>query len=712
MKQILQDISKGETILLEAPAPNSKPGSLLINTSISLVSAGTERMLVDFGKSSYVEKAKKQPDKVKMVIDKIKTDGLATTVNAVKSKLAKPIPLGYCNVGVICEVGKGVEGFRVGERVVSNGPHAEVVSIAKNLCVKIPDDVDDETASFVVVASIGLQGIRLAKPSLGEAFVVTGVGLIGLLIVQMLRANGCRVLAIDYDEDKLAIAKSYGAEICNPKKGEDPVSSGMSFSRGKGVDGVIITASSVSNEPISHAANMSRKCGRIIMVGVTGMKLDRSEFYQKELSFQVSCSYGFGRGDKKYEENGLDYPYGLVRWTVKRNFQAVLDMMSNGSIDVSKLISFRYKFDNALKAYEKLLEDKSIIGILLEHDIDLKLRHKNTIQLKEKLSFDSSKPIVGFIGAGNYASRVLIPAFKEAGAQLHTISTSGGVNGVTHGKISGFKNATSNTDAMISDPAINTIAIVTQHNSHAKFVSASLKAGKNIFVEKPLALTYDDLDLIKNTYDSSISEGRSPYLMVGYNRRFAPQVVKMKALLEPIKEPKSFVMLMNAGFVPSDSWVQDVNLGGGRIIGEACHFIDLMRFLVGAKISSIQARKMGDDKGVEITEDKAAITLGFEDGSFGTINYLANGSSKFPKERIEIFVDGRVLQLDNFIKLKAFGWRGFRKFNLWSQNKGQKACAKSFLEAIQNGAQSPIPADEIFEVARASIDVAQILRNQ
>jgi len=712
MKQILQDMAKGRTILENAPSPNSKSGSLLINTTMSLISAGTERMLVDFARSSYIEKAKKQPDKVKMVMEKMKTDGFLTTINAVQSKLSQPIPLGYCNVGVISEVGKGVEGFKPGERVVSNGPHADVVRVVKNLCAKIPDNVDNETASFVVAASIGLQGIRLAKPTLGEAFVVTGVGLIGLLIVQMLRANGCRVLAIDYDEDKLAIAKSYGAEICNPNKGADPVSAGMAFSRSKGVDAIIITASTSSNEPISQAANMARKCGRIIMVGVTGMKLDRSEFYQKELSFQVSCSYGFGRGDKEYEDNGKDYSYGLVRWTAQRNFEAVLDMMSNGSIDVSKLVSYKYKFDDALSAYEKLLEDKSIIGIILEHDIDVKLRHIKSIPLKVNSSFDSGKPIIGFIGGGNYASRILIPAFKEAGAQLHTISTSGGVNGVVHGKISGFSNATTDTEAMINNPDINTIAVVTQHNSHAKFVSESLNAGKNIFVEKPLALTYDDLNLIEEAYHKTIKEGKSLHLMVGYNRRFAPQVLKMKALLDPIKGPKSFMMLMNAGAIPALSWVQDINLGGGRIIGEACHFIDLMRFLVGAKITSIQARRMGEDKGVEITEDKAAITLGFEDGSFGTINYLANGSSKFPKERIEVFVDGRVLQLDNFIKLKAFGWPGFKKMNLWSQDKGQKACAKVFLDAIKNGEKAPIPIDEIFEVARTSIDIAQILRSQ
>lgn len=701
MKQILQDMGKGTTILAESPVPIVKAGSLLISTKTSLISAGTERMLVDFGRSSYIEKAKQQPDKVRMVLDKVKTDGLMITVDSVKSKLSQPIPLGYCNVGVVSEVGKNVEGFKPGSRVVSNGPHADVVRVAKNLCAKIPDNVDNETASFTVLASIGLQSIRLAKPTLGEAFVVTGVGLIGLLIVQMLRANGCRVLAIDYDSDKLEIAKSYGAEICNVGQYEDPVSTGMMFSRNKGVDGVIITASTKSNKPISQAANMSRKCGRIVMVGVTGMKLDRSEFYQKELSFQVSCSYGFGRGDKEYEENGIDYPYGLVRWTEQRNFEAVLDMMSNGSIDVSKLISYKYKFEDALSAYDKLLEDKSVIGIILEYDSDVNSRHVKKITLKEAVSFDSNKPVVGFVGAGNYASRVLIPAFKKAGVQFHTISTAGGVNGVTNGKSSGFSQATTDTQAMISNPDINTIAIVTQHNSHAKFVSDSLNAGKNVFVEKPLALTTNDLDLVESSYNNSLKKGRSLYLMVGFNRRFAPHIQKMKSLMKGVMGSKSMVMTVNAGPIPPDHWTQDMEVGGGRIVGEACHFIDLLRFMAGTPIVSYRKIEMDG-----ATNDTVTLELGFADGSIGTVHYFANGSKSFPKERLEIFASGGVLQLDNYRKLKGFGWPGFNKMNLWRQDKGQFACAQAFLNAISNNEDAPIPFEEILEVSRISIELA------
>ncbi|ENM3811053.1 bi-domain-containing oxidoreductase [Vibrio cholerae] len=712
MKQILQDMAKGGSNLVEAPAPAASTGNLLIDTSITLISAGTERMLVDFGKASLLDKARQQPDKVKMVFEKVQTDGLMTTLEAVQSKLAQPLPLGYCNVGFVNTVGKGVEGFKVGDRVVSNGPHADVVRVAKNLCALIPDNVSDEEASFTVVASIGLQGIRLAQPTLGEAFVVTGVGLIGLLTVQLLRAQGCRVLAIDYDDAKLELAKQFGAQVCNPGKGEDPVAAGMAFSRGNGVDGVIITASTKSNDPVTQAARMSRKRGRIILVGVTGLELNRADFYEKEITFQVSCSYGPGRYDADYEDKGNDYPYAFVRWTEQRNFEAILDMMSSGQVDVKPLITHRFKFEDAAQAYDLLTSDKSALGILLQYQSDPGTRHQKSVTLNSKATFEASKPVVGFVGAGNYASRMLIPAFKAGGAQLHTIATSGGINGVTHGEKAGFAKTTTDTSAMISDPEINTVAIVTRHNSHARFVCDALNAGKNVFVEKPLAVTLEELAEVEATYYSEASNASAPKLMVGFNRRFSPQVQKMKALLSSVKEPKSFMMTMNAGAIPADHWTQDNEVGGGRIIGEACHFIDLMRYLADSEIVSVQCRRMGDVSGVDITEDKAAIILGFADGSFGTIHYLANGAANFPKERVEVFAAGRVLQLDNFRKLKGFGWPGFSKMNLWKQDKGQTDCAAAFLSAIESGKESPIPARELFEVARVTIEIVEQLRKQ
>lgn len=711
MKQILQDMAKGGTTIAVAPAPQVSHEHVIINSTVSLISAGTERMLVGFGKASYLDKARQQPEKVKMVLEKIQTDGLMTTVEAVQSKLAQPLPLGYCNVGVAAVVGAGVKGFKVGDRVVSNGPHADVVKVSKNLCARIPDEVDDESASFVVVASIGLQGIRLAQPTLGEAFVVTGVGLIGLLTVQLLRAQGCRVLAIDFDESKLELARQFGAATCNPGKGEDPVAAGMAFSRGQGVDGVIITASTKSSDPVTQAARMSRKRGRIILVGVTGLELNRADFYEKELTFQVSCSYGPGRYDPAYEEKGQDYPLGFVRWTEQRNFEAVLDMLASGQLNVKPLITHRFAFEDTDQAYQALTEDKAGLGILLQYTSDVTERAVRQVTLRPSTGFNAQRPVMGFIGAGNYASRMLIPAFKAAGAQFHTIVTAGGINGVIHGEKAGFAEASTDMDAMLANPAINTVAIVTRHDTHARFVGHALTAGKNIFVEKPLAIAHAELDEVQMAYDAAHQSGKAPQLMIGFNRRFSPQVQKMKALLQAVKEPKSFIMTMNAGAIPANHWTQDNAVGGGRIIGEACHFIDLMRFLAGSKIVSIQARRMGDTPGIDVTEDKASITLGFEDGSFGTILYLANGAASFAKERVEVFAAGRVLQLDNFRKLKGFGWPGFNKLNLWKQDKGQNACAAAFLQAIEQGTAA-IPVDEIFEVARASIEVADLLRNQ
>lgn len=705
MKQILQNLSTGQSELVEAPAPQGRRGSLLIDTTVSLISTGTERMLVDFGKGGLIAKARHQPEKVRQVLDKVGTDGLMTTLDAVRAKLGQPIPLGYCNVGIIRE--SGAEGFRAGDRVASNGPHADVVSVPKNLCAKIPEGVSDEAASFTVVASIGLQGIRLAQPTLGESFVVIGVGLIGLLTVQMLRAQGCRVLAIDFDPAKLALARQFGAETCNPGTGEDAIATGIAFSRGHGVDGVIVTASTKSSDPITQAARMSRKRGRIVLVGVTGLELNRADFYEKELSFQVSCSYGPGRYDPAYEELGHDYPRGFVRWTEQRNFEAVLDMMAAGTLDVIPLISHRIPFNEAPRAYELLTSDKAALGIVLTYEHAFETRHIQTVTLNDAQVEPTGKAVIGFIGAGNYASRMLIPAFKAAGASLHSISSAGGTNAVIHGRRAGFAEATSDTDALIANPEINTVAIVTRHNSHARFAAQALRARKHVFVEKPLALTLDELEDVKAAHADS-----GNHLMVGFNRRFAPQVQTIKKLLRSVTAPKSFVMVMNAGAIPAEHWTQDLEVGGGRIIGEACHYIDLMRFLAGAPIISVQARRMGETNAEAVTEDKAVITLGFEDGSFGTIHYLANGGASFAKERIEVFVAGRTLQLDNFLKLKGFNWPGFKKENLWRQDKGQNACAAAFVKAVETGGVAPIPIEELLEVAKVTIEVAEILRNQ
>ncbi|MFC0147416.1 bi-domain-containing oxidoreductase [Sphingobium scionense] len=548
----------------------------------------------------------------------------------------------------------------------------------------------------------------MAGPTLGEAFVVTGAGLIGLLTIQLLRAQGCRVLAIDFDEAKLAIARGFGADTCNPARGEDPIAAGIAFSRGTGVDGVIITASTKSSDPVTQAARMCRKRGRIVLVGVTGLDLNRADFYEKELSFQVSCSYGPGRYDPAYEDQGQDYPIGFVRWTEQRNFEAVLDLMASGQMDVRPLISHRFPFEDAPAAYERLAGDKGSLGILLGYQHAVEERHKRTVELHPTVTtIAPSAPVVGFIGAGNYAGRMLIPAFRKAGATLHSIASAGGVSGVVQGKRLGFTNATSDTAGLLNEPAINTVAIATRHDSHAKLTIDALHAGKHVFVEKPLALNLEELEAVKEAHAAA-----NRLVMVGFNRRFAPLVQAMKRQLDPVREPKSIIMVMNAGAIPADHWTQDQATGGGRIIGEACHHIDLMRFLVGAPIVSMSARKMGDNHAVEITEDKAVLTLGFADGSFGTIHYLANGGASFPKERVEIFTAGRTLQLDNFLRLRGYNWRGFRNQKSWRQDKGQEACAAAFLSAISNGGPAPIPFDELEEVARITIEAADMLRAQ
>lgn len=714
MKQILQNLSSGETLIVESPAPMLLKSSLKIASKVSLISAGTERMLVDFAQSSYIDKARKQPEKVKMVLDKVATDGLVTTYDAVKSKLGQPIPLGYSNVGVVEEISPGVTGFQVGDRVVSNGAHADIVTVKNNLCARIPDNVDDDSAVFTVVGSIGLQGVRLANPTLGESFVVIGAGLIGLLVIQLLKANGCRVLAIDFDEHKLKLAAQFGAEICNPVAGGDALGHAAAFSRDRGVDGVIITASTQSNQPMKQAAQMCRKRGRIILVGVVGLELNRSDYYEKEISFQVSCSYGPGRYDSSYEDDGNDYPIGYVRWTEQRNFEAFLDLVSSGVVDVKPLISSRFEFTDASAAYTELSSNTSGLGILLDYSSVIMGRVSRSITLDRQDHFDGNSPIIGFIGAGNYASRILIPAFKTAGGQLHTLVTAYGVNSVIHGKKSGFLRASTDVVGMLAEPEVNTVIIATQHNTHSKYVIDSLNANKNVWVEKPLAIDRDGLALIESTYFNTHSSDKGiagPQLMVGFNRRFAPQVQKMHELLSSVMAPKSLIITVNAGFIPKDHWTQDPLVGGGRIIGECCHFIDLMRFLVGQKIVSVSGRSMVAGSSRTIMEDRSSITLGFEDGSFGTILYLANGASNFPKERIEVFTDGKVLQLDNFRRLKGYGWKGFKKLNLWSQDKGQQACPAAFIKGVRDGIPC-IPADEIFEVARVTIEANDILLDQ
>ncbi|MDZ4729103.1 MAG: bi-domain-containing oxidoreductase, partial [Xanthomonadales bacterium] len=495
MKQVLQNLKTGATEVAHIPSPRAATGQVLIHTTRTLVSAGTERMLLQFGQANLLDKARQQPDKVRQVLEKVRTDGLLTTLDAVQSKLEQPLALGYCNVGVVMELGAGVKGFSVGDRVVSNGKHAEVVCVPKNLCARIPDAVPSDQAAFTVLAAIGLQGIRLMNPTLGECVVVTGLGLIGLLTVQMLRAQGCRVLGIDLDPARLALAREFGADVVDLSKGEDPIVAAVTFSRGRGVDAVIITASTKSSEPVSQAAKMCRQRGRIVLVGVTGLELSRADFYEKELSFQVSCSYGPGRYDSAYEEDGKDYPVGFVRWTEQRNFEAVLDLMASRALDVTPLISHRFTLERAGEAYALLTSNVPSLGILLEYPGPAAQSAGALAQRTITLSNVSvkAKPSIGFLGAGNYGGRVLIPAFKATGASLQTLVSGGGVSAVHHGRKHGFMQASTDAAAVLSDPAIDAIVVATRHDSHARYVVESLQAGKHVFCEKPLCLTLEEL---------------------------------------------------------------------------------------------------------------------------------------------------------------------------------------------------------------------------
>ncbi|MGE5466097.1 MAG: bi-domain-containing oxidoreductase [Ignavibacteria bacterium] len=707
MKQVLQSLKTGATSVTDVPCPAVGRGAVLIRSSASLVSAGTERMLVEFGKAGWIDKARQQPDKVRMVVDKIRTDGLLPTLEAVFNKLDQPLPLGYCNVGRVLETGGGVDGLSVGDRVVSNGRHAEVVSVPGNLCARIPEAVTDDEAAFTVIGAIALQGIRLAQPTLGETFVVTGLGLIGLMAVQLLRAHGCRVLGIDFDAQKLALARRFGAEVVDLSAGEDPVTAAQAFSRHRGVDAVIISASTKSSEPVHQAALMCRKRGRIVLVGVTGLELSRADFYDKELSFQVSCSYGPGRYDPNYEEKGQDYPVGFVRWTVQRNFEAVLDMMADGRLDVKPLVSHRFPVAQAEKAYQVVAGAEASLGIVLEYpeaERPPSLVRQRAVELNPAPAQRQAASLA-FVGAGNYATAVLIPAFKSTGARLRTVACSAGVSGVHAGRKFGFETTTTDTALVLADPEANAVVISTRHDSHCRLVCEALRAGKHVFVEKPLCLTQTELREIEAAYAAAGAGSARPVLAVGFNRRFAPHTRKLKALLAGTPGAKAFVMTVNAGAIPAGHWTQDPRVGGGRIVGEACHFVDLLRFLTGSAVVQWQCLPMAG-----ATRDTVTMQLQFADGSIGTIHYFANGSKSFPKERLEVFAAGRVLQLDNFRRLRGYGWPGFDTMRLWRQDKGQRDCAAAFVQAVAEGGPAPIPFEELMEVSRISIELAEAVQ--
>jgi predicted dehydrogenase len=692
LKQILQNLRNGETQVAHVPVPGLTKNHLLIQTRASLISAGTERMLVEFGKAGLIAKAKSQPDKVKQVLDKIKADGLLPTLEAVFNRLDEPLPLGYCNAGVVLDVGSGVTEFQQGDRVVSNGPHAEIVTVPKTLCAKIPENVPDEQAAFTVLASVGLQGIRLLKPCIGDRVAVFGLGLVGLITAQLLRANGCSVIGIDLNQDRLALAEEFGIVTVHGGS-SDPVTAARRWTDDNGVDGVLVTTATDSNEVMHQAAEMSRKRGNIIMTGKAGMHLRHSDFFEKELSFQLSCSYGPGRYDETYEEKGQDYPFAFVRWTEQRNMQAVLDALSSNSLDVGKLITHQYTLDQAPEAYGEITSDSKALAVILTYKKEVS--RKRVIEFPQHIS-KPGKPVIGIIGAGNYTKVTLMPALRKTDAELAWVANLKGTGSAHLAAKFNIAKATTDYTEILADSTVQAVIITVRNHLHARFATEALQAGKHVLLEKPMALDTAQLSDLLEAYRKT----KNQHLIIGFNRRFSPHIVKIKKLLVGRNEPLAMSMTVNAGIIPQDNWNHDPAVGGGRIIAESCHFIDLMSHLAESPVLNVSAVQFGSRSAV--LNDKVTIQLDFEDGSIGAINYFSNGSKSYPKEKMEIFCEGKILHLDNFRCTRGYGIEGFKKYKTFRQEKGHREEVNAFVRLINAGGEPLISMKEQVNATLAS----------
>ena len=708
MQQLICNIKTGDIRLEDVPAPSVEVGHVLIETRRTLVSQGTEKMLVQFGKASLFQKARSQPAKVKQVLGKIRTDGLIPTVEAVFRKLDEPLPLGYCNAGVVIGLGSGVVGFKLGDRVASNGPHAEFVSVPQNLVAKIPDNVSDEAAAFTVIGAIGLQGIRLAKPELGETFAVIGLGLIGQITAQLLKANGCRVIGVDFDLAKVELARNYGIEGIALGDEQDTVKEVMRLTKEVGCDGVIITASTKSNQVIAQSAQMSRKRGRIILVGVVGLDINRADFYEKEITFQVSCSYGPGRYDNNYEDKALDYPLAFVRWTENRNFEAVLDAISRGALMVASLITRRSPLANFKDIYNNmdagglasllvfgsesrpaLIPSDSISG---SRDVHSHPMASSTVKLGE-WSFTPSVGPIAIVGAGNFTKMTALPAIAATKACIKVIVSATGMTGTALARKYDIPYSSTDYPAILADNEVKGVLITTRHNLHAAQTIAALKAGKRVLVEKPLCLTAAELKEIECTVEAV--NGKA-WVSVGFNRRFSPHAEQMRKLLRISPAPVSIIATMNAGAVPLNHWVHDPEVGGGRLLGEACHFIDFAIFLTDSLVEAVSAAEIGG------SIDCASILLRHVNGSTSVVNYLSNGNLDLVKERVEAHSDGRSLLLDNFREMRGLGFRSFTSLKT-KQDKGHRRQFALFAERVKTGGEALIPWVEIANSARATL---------
>jgi len=717
MKQLLQNIRNGETTVVEVPIPQVQAGMLLVRTQASLVSAGTERMLVEFGSKSIVGKALSRPDLVRQVLDKAQREGIIPTVEAAFNRLDQPMPLGYSSSGVIEAVGEGVAGFKAGDRVACAGGgyavHAEYVIVPSNLLALLPDQVDFDSAAFTTLGAIALHGFRLSQAQLGETVGVIGLGLLGLLASGIAKAAGCHVFGVDLEEARVKLAGEMGITAVTRQQA---VEAARSFTHGLGLDHVLICADSPSPDPVELAGEIARDRAHVVAIGAVGLTIPRRVYYQKELSFINSRSYGPGRYDPLYEEAGLDYPIGYVRWSEGRNLQAFVELLAEQRLDVKPLITHQFPIDRAPEAYELITgkTNQPFLGVLLTYPQAGRGKFKPQADhgpvIKASLPVSGVNVVrLGVLGAGNFANATMLPALKRIPSiELVTIASGSGFHAQTAASKFGFKYPAASEDEILRDPQVNTITILTRHHLHAEQVIRGLQAGKHVFCEKPLATDREQLAKIK---DQLFSNANSPLLLVGYNRRFAPLARKLYEFIQPRLEPLAATYRINAGSLPLTHWLQDPIQGGGRLIGEACHFVDFLTYLVGTPPISVVAQGLPDDS--RYREDNLVMTFAFADGSLGTVSYFANGDKAYPKERIEVFTGGMVAVLDDFrtLELVRQGRRNRISARL-RQDKGHRHEWETFAAAIIAGGPPPIPYEQLFGVSEATFAALDALHTR
>jgi predicted dehydrogenase/threonine dehydrogenase-like Zn-dependent dehydrogenase len=715
MKQILQNRRNGLVEVADVPAPAVRRGRLLVRTAASLISAGTERAAVGQNRRGLVGRALEQPELVGKVVRRAREEGLMSAVGAVRAKLEESVALGYSAAGTVEEVGEEVEGFRVGDRVACAGvgyaSHAELLSVPRNLCARVPEGVRFDEAAYATLGAIALQGVRLAAPTLGESVVVIGLGLLGQLAVQLLRANGCRVYGIDPEEGRVALAASLGAEGGCAPDGE-AARKVSEWTRGRGADAVLITAASESSQPVELAGEISRLRGRVVVVGQVGMGVPRDVYFRRELSLQVSMSYGPGRYDPEYEERGHDYPFAYVRWTEGRNLEAFLDLVAAGRLDVARLTTHRFPLEEGASAYRLITGEagEPYLGVLLEYDTEREIKRGAAAPaagVDERSAGETPSAVrVGLIGAGGYATGVLVPQFKAAGASLRAVASASGVSAVNAGRRFGFERVAEGAEDVLADAGVNLVVVATRHDTHAGLARRALEAGRHVFVEKPLALSDEELEAVLEA--ARRAPGR---LTVGFNRRFSPLAQRAKEFFEGRGYPLSFVYRVNAGRVPREHWTQDPREGGGRLIGEVCHFVDLMHFWAGAHATRVYAEAIRGRDSRAVDEDSLMLTLSFADGSNGVVAYLAEGDKSVAKERVEIFGGGRTFVLEDFRVASLHSGGREERVKLRAQDKGQAAQARAVCAAVTGQAPAPIPLEDLAATTRVTFRALESLRS-